>query len=63
MKFMESFDSKYAANDEKKTDLSKCLRDGKVAKILGLQSTADISLCTQAAFFVHNPSSQPFSIF
>ena len=37
MKFMEFFDSKYAANDEKKTDLSKSFRYGKVAKLLGLQ--------------------------
>ena len=28
MKSMESYESKYAANDEKKTDLSKSLRDG-----------------------------------
>ena len=60
---MESYESKYVANDEKKTDLSKSLRYGKVSKLLGLQSTANISLCAQAAFFVHNPSSHTFSIF
>ena len=37
MKFMESYESKYAVNDEKKTDMSKSLGDGKVAKLLGVQ--------------------------
>ena len=60
---MESYESEYAENDEKKTDLSKSLRDGKVANFLGLQSTSDIALCSQAAFFVHNLSYRPFSIF
>ena len=63
MKFMESYELKYAVNDEKKTDLSKSWRDVKIAKNFILQSIAGTVLCAQAAFFVHNPSSKPFSIF
>ena len=60
---MESFESKYAEIYEKKTDLLKIFRDVKAAKLLGLKSTADIALCAQDVFLVHNPSSQPLSIF
>ena len=57
---MEQYDLSFASLRNK---ISSPSNKGNIAKLLGMPTSADTALCAQAAFFVHNPSSQALSIF
>ena len=60
VKNMEQYDLSFASLRDK---ISSPSNKGNIAKLLGTSTSADTTLCAQAVFFVHNPSSHTLSIF